>query len=300
MEKLMIVGGSGLLGGHLAKQAKDEFEVVATFKNHSFEMKGCRRIYMDITEPEKTKDIIMKENPDTIILAAAQRDVDFCERNKAVATRINVEGAKNVALASKRVHAKLVYLSTDLVFDGSKGLYQEDDVPNPMNHYGFTKLEGEHEVENSQDDFAIARVSVLYGWNLFDHTINFVTWIYNGLSEGKRLGLFTDQFRNATYINSACEALLSIHKRDEKGVFHVVGKNCVNRHHIGLKIAETFGFDKDLITASTSDEGDWQAIRPKKCCLDPDKMERILNVKSMSIGEGLSAMKAQVEDMKGI
>jgi dTDP-4-dehydrorhamnose reductase len=295
MEKLMIVGGSGLLGGYLTKYMAGEFEVVTTFNSHPFDMKGSRGLHMDITDPLKTEKIIMKERPDTIILAAAQRNVDYCERNKDEATRINVQGAKNVALASKKVHSKLIYLSTDLIFNGSKDQYQEEDEPNPINHYGFTKLEGEYEVANNLNDFAIARVSVLYHWNLFDHTFNFVAWVHKGLSDGKQLKLFTDQSRNATYIKNACEALLSIHRKDEKGIFHVVGTNCVNRHQIGLAVAEIFGFDKSLISTTISDESEWVAKRPKKCCLNPDKMKRRLGVKPMSIEEGLADMKAQIE-----
>jgi dTDP-4-dehydrorhamnose reductase len=294
LEKLMIVGGSGFLGGHLIQYSKDEFEVVATFKDHPFEMEGYKCIYLDITDYDKTENTIMKERPDLIILTAAQRNVDYCERNQKEVNRINVEGTRNIAMASKKIGAKLIYLSTDMVFDGTKESYHENDTTNPINHYGKTKLEGEKEVAKALDDFAIARVSVLYDWNLFEHTFNFVAWIYEGLKQGKPLKLFSDQHRNATYVKNACEALLSIYKEDEKGIFHVVGKNCVSRQFIGKKVAETFDFDEGLITTSTSDDFDWLAKRPKKCCLNVEKMEKRLGVKSMSIEEGLAAMKTDM------
>lgn len=299
MEKLMIMGGSGLLGSHLTQQAKNGFEVVATYKGHPFKMERCKSIHLDITDRDKTKNAIIKEKPDLIILTAAQRNVDYCERNQDEAYRINVEGARNVALASKEVNTKLIYLSTDLVFGGTKERYAEDDETNPINYYGKTKLEGEKRVQNLCDDFAIVRVSVLYDWNLFDHTSNFVTWVYNCLMEGKALMLFTDQYRNATYIKNACDALLNIHKKDEKGIFHVAGKNCVNRHYIGKKVAEIFSFDDNLISTCTSDDSDWLAKRPKRCCLDVNKMETRLGIKSMSIEEGLFAMKDKMEQNNG-
>ncbi len=294
LEKLMIVGGSGFLGGHLIQYSKYEFEVVATFKDHPFEMEGCKTIYLDITDRDKTENTIMKKKPSHIILTAAQRNVDYCERNQEEVNGINVEGTRNMAMASKKIGAKLIYLSTDIVFDGTKENYNENDTTNPINHYGKTKLEGEKEVAKALDDFAIARVSVLYDWNIFEHTFNFVSWVYEGLKQGKPLKLFSDQYRNATYIKNASEALLSICKRDEKGIFHVVGKNCVSRQYIGKKVAETFSFDESLITTSTSDECDWLAKRPKKCCLNVEKMEKTLGVKSMSIEEGLAAMKAEM------
>jgi dTDP-4-dehydrorhamnose reductase len=295
MDKLMVIGGSGLLGGRLAKLAKMEYEVVATYKGHSVEIPGCRILSMDIRDFHRTESQILKEKPDVVVLSAAQRNVDFCEENQLEVWKINVEGAKNVAIASKKVQAKLIYLSTDLVFNGEKAQYEEEDETTPINYYGKTKLEGEREVANACDDWAVARVSVLYDWNPFDHTFNFVCWVYNSLKEKKEISLFTDQFRNATYIKNACHALLDIHRKDEKGIFHVAGKTCVNRHEIGLTMAEVFEFDENLITTNTSDDSNWVAKRPKRCCLDTQKMEKILGVKSMSIEEGLLAMKRELE-----
>jgi dTDP-4-dehydrorhamnose reductase len=295
LKKLMIIGGSGLLGGHLAQFAKGEYEVVGTYHNHIFELPKIRALQMDITDSQKTMDIIGREKPDYIVLSAAQRNVDYCETHQEEASRINVEGAKNVAVASNKVQAKLIYLSTDLVFDGSLGTYKESDETNTVNHYGRTKLQGELEIANNISDYAIARVSVLYDWNIFDYTFNFVEWIHQNLKLGKPLSLFSDQFRCATYIKNACSALLKICENDENGIFHVAGKNCVSRHEIGLKVAEVFGFNSELISEMESTESEWVAVRPKKCCLDVIKMENVLGVKSDTIEEGLFKMKEEQE-----
>ena len=138
----MIIGGSGLLGGHLAQFAKGEYEVVATYYNHTIEIPGLRALNMNITDSQKTMDIIGREKPDYIVLSAAQRNVDFCEAHQEEVSRINVAGAKNVAFASNKVQAKLIYISTDLVFDGTLSMYKESDKTNTVNHYGRTKLEG--------------------------------------------------------------------------------------------------------------------------------------------------------------
>ena len=298
LKKLMIIGGSGLLGGHLAKFVKDGYEVVATYNDHPVELPGCRTIKMDIKDSERSFDTVQKEDPDCVILSAAQRNVDYCEKNQNEVRRINVEGAKNVAIAANRVHAKLIFLSTDLIFDGKKEHYLEDDITNPVNYYGVTKLKGEQEVSSISDDYAIARVSVLYDWDPFEHTTNFISWLYKNLKKEKPLSLFTDQFRNATYIKNACEALIKILEKDEKGIFHVAGKKCENRYSIGLAVADTFGFDRSLISASESVNGDWLAVRPKKCCLDVGKMESVLGVTAMTVEEGLLAMKKELKQSK--
>ena len=295
MEKMMIVGGSGLLGGHLINVAQRDFDVVATYLGHPIEVPGCTCIPMDITDRQETEKIILDKKPDVIVLSAAQRNVDYCEQNREEVRKINVEGARNVALASKKSGSKLIYLSTDLVFDGKKGQYVEEDTTNPMNHYGVTKLKGEREVARVLEDYAIARVSVLYDVNPFAHTTNFVAWVINSLKQGKQLSLFTDQYRNATHIKNACDALIAIHKKEKKGIFHVAGKTCENRYDIGMKITEIFGFDDSLISKTTSDEGDWIALRPKRCCLSVDKMETRLGIPAVSIEEGLEAMKRELD-----
>lgn len=293
MKKLMIIGASGLLGGHLAQYAKGDYEIVATYYDHTLKMPGIRALKMNIVDSQNTMDIIEKEKPDYIVLSAAQRNVDYCETHQEEASRINVEGAKNVAVASDKVHAKLIYISTDLVFDGTLGMYKESDKTNPVNHYGKTKLQGELEVALNVSDYAIARVSVLYDWNMFDYTFNFVEWVYQNLKLEKPLSLFSDQFRCATYIKNACSALLKICEDDEKGIFHVAGKNCVSRHEIGLKVAEVFGFESDLISEIQSSESEWVAKRPQKCCLDVTKMENVLGIKADTIEEGLLKMKEE-------
>ena len=254
MDKILVIGASGLLGGHLANYAKDRYDVVATYLAHPLEIPGCKAVKMDITDSEKTINAVHKENPDCVVLSAAQRNVDYCEKNQSEVKRINVEGARNVANAANAAQAKLIYVSTDLVFDGKKGHYLEDDTTNPVNYYGETKLKGEQEVALASDDHAVARVSVLYDWNLFEHTTNFISWVYKNLEKGKQLSLFSDQFRNATYIKNACDALLQIFEKDEKGIFHVAGKYCENRYDLGLKVAEIFEFDSSMISESKSDE----------------------------------------------
>ncbi len=291
----MVIGGSGLLGGHLAKFSGNRYEVYATYLGHPVEIAGCRTIQLDITDFEKTQKAILDFNPHCIVLSAAQRNVDFCQKNQELVSKINVEGAKNVAVASEKVQAKLIFISTDLVFDGEKGRYKEDDITHAVNFYGETKLRGERLVAEVLDDYAIARVSVLYDWNPFEHTTNFISWLYENLKKEKPLSLFTDQFRCATYIKNACHALLKIYEKDKRGIFHVAGKNCENRYDMGLKVAEIFGFDKGLISESKSSEGDWLAKRPGKCCLDVGKMESELGIRSMSVEEGLKAMKDEMD-----
>jgi len=116
--------------------------------------------------------------------AAALTDVDLCEKDKNLAFNVNVLGTKNVVEACKKVNAHLVYISTDYVFSGEKGYYSEQDETNPLNYYGFTKLEGEKIVESSNLSYLIARASVIYGSRPAAGKVNFALWAIEKLKKG--------------------------------------------------------------------------------------------------------------------
>ena len=123
--------------------------------------------------------------PDIVIHAAAFTNVDDCEKNKDRAFAVNVQGTRNIADAVEKIGAKVVYISTDFVFDGKKGMYKEIDSTKPINYYGITKLNGERIVDKLLDDYIIARTSVLYGWNPFSQ--NFATWLINQLENRNKI-----------------------------------------------------------------------------------------------------------------
>jgi dTDP-4-dehydrorhamnose reductase len=124
-------------------------------------------------------DLFSKLKPDITIHTAAETNVDKCETQKELSWKINVEGTRNIAEACKKLGAKLVYVSTEYVFDGEKGSYVEEDKPNLINHYGTTKLEGENQIVSRCKDYAILRTSVIYGWHPWKQ--NFATWMINSL-----------------------------------------------------------------------------------------------------------------------
>lgn len=159
MERILITGGSGLLGSKVVKLAEKSFEVIPTHNTRSFFKDS---VIMDITNCERAFHVVAKIKPDVVMHPAAQTRVDQCEKDREGAWKVNAEGTKNVALACGKINAKLIYVSTDYVFDGEKGLYVESDEPNPVNYYGLTKLKGEKFVRENCQEYAITRTSVLY------------------------------------------------------------------------------------------------------------------------------------------
>ncbi|MCK4265919.1 MAG: dTDP-4-dehydrorhamnose reductase [Thermoplasmata archaeon] len=295
MEKILVVGASGLLGSKIVNVAKDRCEVYGTYCRNVFSSDNCQAIKLDITDLESTKSTIERVRPDWIILTSAQTNVDLCEREPKIAWDLNVEGPKNVAVAAEKVGSRLIYISTDYVFDGEKGYYTEDDIPNPISEYGRMKLEGEKVVKDICVNYIIARVAVLYGWNTTTGKLNFITWVIDRLRKGEEARLFTDQYITPTFALNAAELLIKMIEKGLKGLYHMGGGECINRYKAGLKIANSFDLDKDLLQPTTLDQFEGLAKRPRNSCLNSKKLEKELNIKMMNLDDGLEAMKREYE-----
>lgn len=302
--KLLVIGGSGLLGFKVAElSVKEAFETHATYNFRPIELDGCDFVRLDKTVRENTLDLMERLKPDVVIDTAALHNVDYCETHRDEAWKVNVEGTKNVADACEEVRAKMIFISTDYVFDGTKTFYTEEDLPNPLHFYAKTKLEGENLVKKAGVNYAIARPSVIYGWNPGElaglqsssgKSMNFVIWTINKLEKREEISIVTDQYSSPTYADNLAEALLALSKSDKQGVYHIAGKTCTNRCSFAKKIAEVFELDSNLIKPVTSDVFKQVAERPKRCCLDVSKAERELKVTFLTVEEGLKKMKNSV------
>lgn len=287
--KLLVIG-TGLFGRNLVEKAFSSYQVFATYNKNFPQTDDAKLLNLDITDEENCKRIIEKIKPDFVVLTAALTNVDLCEKEKRIAYKINVDGAKNVCLAAKKVDSKMVYISTDYVFDGKKGNYKEGDETNPIDYYGYTKLLGEEIIKNNVDDWVIARTSVLYGLNPVK--LNFVTWVIIQLKEKKMVKAVTDQYTSPTFVGNLSEMILELIKRKKNGVFHTSGREKINRYEFALKIADIFGFEKNLIKAIKTSELNWVAERPKDSSLNIKKISKI--VRPLTIQEGLKAIKGEL------
>lgn len=286
MDKLLIIG-TGLLGSRIVEIASNEFEIINTYNKNPVDLQSTVSHQLDITNQKLTFRLIKKLNPEYIIHTAAHTSVDYCEVHRSEAYSVNVTGTRNVVEASGEIGAKLVYISTDYVFDGAKGMYREGDVTNPINYYGKTKLEGEDVVKTICDDWIIARTSVLYGWN--PAKPNFVTWALDELMAGNRIRIVSDQFNSPTLADNLADMIIKLIRRDENGVFHTSGGERISRYDFAIRIAEIFDLNSELIEPITSDQLNWTAKRPADSSLDVSKISNI--EKTLTIEESLEKMR---------
>lgn len=284
----MVTGSSGLLGSKFVAVDKGTHEIIPTYGTKPLFQKSIK---MDITNRDEVLSAINRFRPDIVIHAAAETNVDKCEVEKERARRVNADGTKNIAEACNETGAKPVYVSTDYVFDGEKGLYGEDDKPKPINYYGHTKLEGEKHIAKVEGHLII-RSSVLYGWHPWKK--NFATWVLDSFSQGKQIKIVDDHYNSPTLADNLSEILLEAVKKDLRGLFHIAGRKRINRFEFGLEIARTFGLNQELIKPIKMAElKAWVARRPRDSSLRVDKIQRELKNKPLDVLEGLRLMKKQ-------
>lgn len=292
MEKILIIGASGLLGSKAYEIGKKKYQVFGTYLEHKVDDENV--IKLDVTKRNDVFKIIDKIKPDLVIDTHSITNVDYCETHQEEAWLVNVEGLKNVAEACKVFGCKLVFISTDYVFDGTKTKYCEKDKPKPLNYYGKTKLIGEKIIEILDVNHLILRTSVLYGVGGFGKK-PFVLWVIENLKSGNEISVAIDQFNNPTLADNLAEIIYKLYEKDVSGLFHVVGKDNVSRYELALKVAGIFGLNEKLIKPVLSAELRQIAIRPKKLDLSTKKLQRVLGVVPLGIDDGLKIVKNQLE-----
>ena len=293
---VLITGGSGLLGVGLLKTAPQKYEIIPVcnsnlvlnylnFKWHKF----------NVTKHNEVLEAFDYFKPNYVIHTASIGNVDYCERNKDEAYLVNVEGTKNILNSCKEHGAKIIFTSSNAVFSGEHGPYSEGSETNPVNYYGKTKLIAEELVKNAGLDYVIARLILMYGWNYQNERKNSVTWLIEKLQLGENVKMVNDTYTNPLFNIQAARALWQMIDRDNFGVYHIAGKDRINRYEFALKTAEVFGLDKKLIESVPSDYFLGIAKRMPDTTYITTKMENDLGIPPMSLDEGLFLMKKNTD-----
>jgi len=289
--KLLVTGASGLLGSMVATLALKRGHIVfSVYKEHKPD--ADLAIKLDLTNFSNVAEVMHKLKPDAIIHTAAYTDVDGCEENRDLAWRVNAEACKHIAISSTDIDAHLIYVSTDYVFDGEKGLYREEDTPNPINYYGYTKLMGEMFVSQYAKSWCIARTSVIYGWG--GTKLNFATWLIENLKQERQVKVLIDQYVSPTLNTNLAQMLIEIAERRLQGILHTSGASRASRYEFAKKLADTFNLSPNLIAPAKMIELQWKARRPKDSSLDTTKCSSILKeAKPLKLEDALKAMSLE-------
>lgn len=290
MTKLLITGGSGFVGKNLAEFFAPRCSVVTTYLSAPPAPDSpAQSIRSDVTDPEATLSALKQVSPDVVIHAAGNKNVRFCEDHPGEAYRVNAAGTQNVARACRRVGARMIYLSTDLVFAGTDGNYKERDEPRPASVYGESKLEGERlALEELGDGLAVCRAGGIYGKGS-----PLLSWLAAELGAGRRVDCFADVFNTPTYAENLAEMLEAVMAKRLSGVFHTAGRERVSRYGFFQSYARAFGLDLDLLTPVSREGREAGALLQPDSSLSTGQTAGRLGVAFNSVGEGFARLKAR-------
>lgn len=306
--KIIGTGLTGLVGSRITELLNGvyEFEIISS-KNG-----------ISILDKQSVFKAISASNASIVIHMAAKTNVDGCEldieKDKEILTlknenqkeeawvkeqtawAINVFGTQNIIEACKAFNKKIIYVSTDFVFNGQKKSYTEEDVPDPINWYAKTKYEGEKLIRDSRLDWIIMRVA--YPYRAFFEKTDLVRVLISKLEKKEKLSMITDHVMVPTFIDDIANALDVLIQKNQSGVFHVVGSEALTPYNLAIKVARNFNLDESLIFKTTRREY-FANKAPRPFCLNlkNDKISN-LGTEMFGIDLGLREIKNQIEKIQ--
>lgn len=289
--KILITGANGLLGQNAVKQFVNEgYEVFATGRGPS-RLPSFDRAYtyldIELTDANRIFREVVSIRPDVILHTAAMAQPDDCELNRTACYDSNVNATRYLTEVAGTIDARLVFLSTDFIFSGENGPYEEEDIPAPVNYYGQTKWEAEQYVMQGKMSWAIVRTVLVYGNILQGTRSNIVTWVKENLEKKRHIKVVSDQVRTPTFVEDLAHGIQLIIEKEKKGIYHISGKEVLTPFDIAIQVADYFGLDKSLMERVNADTFTQPARRPLKTGFLIDKAERELGYQPVSFVEGI-------------
>ncbi|HRS52299.1 MAG TPA: SDR family oxidoreductase [Candidatus Marinimicrobia bacterium] len=301
MKKLIITGASGFLGGHIANLAAHHFRTLGLYSTYPFSLKGVVTQRIELSSPSSIIVVLKQFKPAIVIHNAALANPDQCENQPDFAKQNNVIATERIANWCHKNNARLIYVSTDMVFDGQKGNYSETDRPNPLSIYGKSKYEAEKLALAINPDTVVARLALMYGRGIFPRAYN-SEWLLRELLQRTKesnlppLKLYTDQYRSMLAVTNAAQALIELALSHFCGIIHIGGPERISRFAFGEKLCRKLNLPLTFIQAVPYDEHQLTAPRPRDLSLDISLARSFLKTKFLTVDDGLDEMLMDKRD----
>ncbi len=299
MNTILLTGSNGLLGQKIiyVLRGKKNVQLIATSKgaNRTHAKDGYVYEEFDITDENRAAELFEKYKPTCVINTAAMTNVDQCEKEKDLCVKMNINAVTYLVKQCSKHNSHLIHLSTDFVFDGQHGPYKEEDEPNPLSYYAWSKLESEKIIQQSSIAWAIIRTIIIYGVVDDRQRSNVVVWTVNSLRDKKNINVISDQFRSPTLAEDLADACVNAAVKKATGIFHVSGSELMSILESVTIVADFFKLDKQYIHPITSASLNQPAKRPPVTGFIIDKAKRELNYKPHTFLQGLAIVKQQLE-----
>ena len=284
--KAAVIGASGLVGQALMQVLEsNQYEVAGTYGSQP--LPGLTRL--DLGDEDGIREYLRQLKPQVVFLTAAMTNVDYCEDHPEETFRINTEAAGWVAQEASRAGSKLVYYSTDYVFDGENGPYDEAARPCPVSVYGRSKYEAEKAIVETLEEHLIIRTTVVYGWNR--RSKNFAMQLHHRLQGGTTMQVPEDQFGSPTLVDYLAEASARLVQQEARGIVNVVGRDLLARTEFARALARLFGLDPGLIVPVSTADLKQRAQRPRRGGLKSEKLTGLLGTEAMPLEEALKRLR---------
>jgi dTDP-4-dehydrorhamnose reductase len=282
--RMFVTGGSGYLGGWVVRLARDDWNVTAAYLSQPVDDPGAGWRRLDVRDDAAVKTLVDEMRPQVIVHTAALnpgRGTDF--------DAVNAAGARHVARAAASVGARLIHISTDVLFDGQKGNYVEEDPPSPITPYGRSKAWAEEAVRDSGAEAVIVRTSLIYGWR--PTIARSAQWMLDALQAGKPLRLYSDEVRSPIWVESLATAVVELAGLSYTGVLHVAGAQNLSRYGFGVRLLRFHGIDPSPVvpTSSPADKP-----RPLNCTLDCSRARGLLQTPLPGVDEVLARYRGNI------
>jgi dTDP-4-dehydrorhamnose reductase len=290
MEKILITGISGFLGWNLARALRSLYGIYGAYLDHQVFIPSVETLAFDFADLPKIEKFVNVLQPQAIVHTAALSRPDFCEAHRKETVTVNTLATKEIARVASRMGSKLIYISTDMVFDGEKGNYTEADTPAPINYYGKTKYLGELEVTNHSSYYAILRLSLLYGRGNGMRLNHFET-LERSAKQSTRMSLFVDQYRTPLFIDDVVATVVRLlADKSLKGLFHLGGPEKMSRYQFGKVFQQLVRSPSDLLVEDSLANATFLAPRPKDCSLRSDKLVKATGIALTGVEAGLTRL----------
>ncbi len=268
MKKLLITGASGFLGYHLIRAAAANWQVYGVSRSVNYDAANAQAFSCDITDYIELGNFIEDAEPDAVIHAAAFTDANFCQQHPEESALVNVEASRNIAGICADYNIPLAFTSTDLVFDGTKGMYTESDQRNPLNTYGEQKAKAEDEILKIYPAATIFRLPLMFGFAAASSK-SYLQKFLEQTAQGINPPLFNDEYRSICGAQSVAEGILKL--MGQPGVIHLAGRERLSRYDFGVLATKAFGLNEAQLQSCSQKDVKMAAPRPADVSLDISK-----------------------------
>ena len=284
-KRVLITGVSGLLGNNLAFCLRENYKILGLYNAHEVEIEGIATEKVDLSREDEVRAVINRFKPEVIVHCAAISDIEYCEGHQDLADRVNVLGTKTLVDQMGNNQTKLIYISTDTVYNAThKQILREDDEIGPVNHYGQTKYAGEQEALK-RDNVLVLRTNI-FGWNI-QNKFSIAEWVIHQLLQNKEIQGFSDAVFSSIYTFDLANILDKIIEKDLKGIYNCCSRTSMSKYDFARRIAKYFQLDETLIKKASVDDYGFKAKRGKYLAMDAGKIESALGIQLPSLEESI-------------